>query len=452
MSSCYDVIIVGAGVAGLRVGIETLKRHKSLRCCVLEKYNYVGGRVVTYHGKVEGVGDVQWENGSGRISAMHRKVLRLMKRYGLTFHHIKGDTKFISMRRGVFPPVMEPDQFYQLLHIYLLPLTKLSQEVLASHTLEELLSKTLGDEKAREFYIQFPYFAEIHVMRADLALRAFEEEMGTNEGFGVCVEGYQAIPLKMREEFLSLGGEILMNMDVTGVAGVKGEKDGDWTEVRAVETLCDKQKVERVFLGTIVVLALHAHGMRGIAGVKQLPVLSHLEQPCLVRMYAVFPKGADGKVWFHDLPKIVTDSPLRFVIPYDKEKGVIMISYTEGDDALYWMMMNMVSPQKVEKAVLKKTRRLFPERDIPAPLFFKMHPWTNGCTYWTPGAYDVEKESRQSLHPLSETMPGLFVCGESFSLRQSWVEGALEQADALLGLEAFQHRIQDTVRHSSSKA
>lgn len=437
MSSCYDVIIVGAGVAGLRVGIEVLKKHKSLRCCVLEKYNYVGGRVVTYRSEVEGVGEVQWENGAGRISTMHRKVLRLMKRYGLTFHHISGDTKFVSKRRGVFPPLVEPDRFYQLLHIYLTPLKQLSPEVLASHTLEELLAKTMGEDKAAEFYVQYPFFAEIHVLRADLALRAFDEEMGTNEGFGVCVEGYQAIPLRMRDEFVSLGGEVLLNMDVTGVE--KGE-DGK-TMVNVLETLCDEQTVSRVFLGDTVVLATHAQALGRMEGVKFLPVLQKLAMPFLVRQYAVFPKGADGKVWFHDLPNIVTDSRLRYVIPYDKEKGIIMISYTEGQDAQYWIMMDMAYPKKVLKQVMKKIRSLFPERDIPDPVFFKMHTWKSGCTYWLPGAYDVEKESRYSLHPRPGAMPGLFLCGESFSLRQAWAEGALEQADALVGLDAFQKRL-----------
>ena len=448
MSSCYDVIIVGAGVAGLRVGIEVLKRHKSLRCCVLEKYNYVGGRVVTYRTEVEGVGEVQWENGAGRISTTHKRVLRLLKKYGLTFHHILGETKFMSKRRGVFPPVMEPDRFYQLLHIYLSPLRRLSHEVLATHTLEELLEKTMGEDKAAEFYVQYPFFAEIHVLRADLALKAFDEEMGTNEGFGVCVEGFQAIPLRMRDEFVALGGEVLMNMAVKGVEKGEGNKGKSMTEVRAVETLCDDQEVERVFLANTVVLATHARAIGQIEGVKFLPVLQKLEMPFLVRQYAVFPKGADGKVWFHDLPKIVTDSRLRYIIPVDKEKGVLMISYTEGQDAQYWIMMQMVTPKKVQKEAMKKIRSLFPERDIPDPVFFKMHDWRSGCTYWTPGAYDVEKESKYSLHPMPTMMPGLFLCGESFSLRQAWVEGALEQADALLGLEAFQKRL----GMSSSKA
>jgi len=431
MSSCYDVVIVGAGVAGLRVGIEVMKKHPSLRCCLLEKYNYIGGRVVTYHKDVNDVGEVQWENGAGRISTSHTRVLRLMRRYGLTFTPIQGETKFLSVKGNVFPPPLEPNRFYQMIHLYLTPLTHLRQEVLATHTLGELLEQTLGTKKAKTFYEQFPYYAEIHLMRADLALESFQEEMGTNEGFGVCAEGYQMIPLKMRDEFVALGGEVVTGLTVTGVSPLDGEGG---VEVRGVEKTCWGEKVKRVFMGKTVVLALHAVALRAIQGVKELPVLGHLAQPPLLRLYAVFPK-VDGKVWFHDLPKVVTDSPLRYVIPIDTEKGVMMISYTEGPDAEHWMKM---PPRRMEKTVLASVRAMFPERTIPAPLFFKEHPWVDGCTYWLPGTYDAAEESRRSLCPLPDVMPRLFLCGESFSLRQAWVEGALEQADALVRLEAFQ--------------
>ena len=110
MSSCYDLIIVGAGVAGLRIGIETLQKHPTLRCCILEKYNYVGGRVVTYRKKLPSVGDVQWENGAGRISKQHHRVRELMRRYGLHFAPIEGTTSFLSKKTKE----ITPNEFYDL--------------------------------------------------------------------------------------------------------------------------------------------------------------------------------------------------------------------------------------------------------------------------------------------------------------------------------------------------
>jgi hypothetical protein len=426
MSSCYDLVIVGAGAAGLRIGIETLTKQPTLRCCILEKYNYVGGRVVTYRKNLPSIGDVQWENGAGRISKHHRRVRELMTRYGLHFAPIQGDTSFLSKETKE----LAPNLFYQLHSMYFEPLRGLSNDVLASHTLGQILRKTIGVQKTMELSQQFPYYSELHVLRADLALDAFDDEMGSNAGFGVCVEGYQAITDHMMKDFLSRGGILVKNIEVTGVQSMHDHS----IQVFAKEKNCIKGQpsLSRVFHGTHVVLALHYNALRTIRGVH-FPALHHLAMPPLLRIYAVYPKEK-GHVWFEGLPKIVTNSRLRYIIPYDATKGVIMISYTEGPDAEFWMKM---SESELRRRISSEVRSLFPDRSIPPPLFLKTHAWTDGCTYWKPGHYDVVEESKRSLHPMKEQMPHLFVCSESFSLHQSWVESALEQADCLLELPAF---------------
>ena len=85
----YDLIIVGAGIAGLRVGIKSLK--KGIKCCILEKYD-VGGRIYTFKKNIHGFGPVQWESGAGRICTSHKKVLKLFKKYRLTFVPISGES------------------------------------------------------------------------------------------------------------------------------------------------------------------------------------------------------------------------------------------------------------------------------------------------------------------------------------------------------------------------
>ena len=82
-----DILILGAGIAGLRCGIQILRKRPSLQIAILEKYNYNGGRVVTFHKKLEDMkgncSNLQWENGAGRIHSDHTLVLDLVKRYGL---------------------------------------------------------------------------------------------------------------------------------------------------------------------------------------------------------------------------------------------------------------------------------------------------------------------------------------------------------------------------------
>ena len=72
---------------------------------------------------------------------------------------------------------------------------------------------------------------------------------------------------------------------------------------------------------------------------------------------------------------------------------------------------------------------------------FKQHHWYDGCTYWLPGTYNVEEESNKSLNPRPKSMPNLFMCGESFAVKQCWVESALVQADKLLESDTFRRAI-----------
>ena len=140
----YDVIIVGAGIAGLRVGLQLLKYKVS--CCILEKYNYTGGRVVTFRAKLPKVGAVQWENGAGRISSSHKKVLDLLKRYDLTTAPISPDITYCDTHGAS----NDLDPFSQLHDIFLKPLRDLPKETLQTHTIGELLEKTLGTHSSKK--------------------------------------------------------------------------------------------------------------------------------------------------------------------------------------------------------------------------------------------------------------------------------------------------------------
>ena len=419
----YDVIIVGAGMAGLRVGIQLLTYKVS--CCILERYNYTGGRVVTFRTKLPKVGEVQWENGAGRISTSHHKVLALLKRYHLTTAPISPDITYCDTH-GTSNDL---DPFSQLHDIFLKPLHDLPKEVLQMHTIGELLEKTVGAHTAKQYYQTFPYWSEIHTMRADAALASFDGEMGSMKGFVVCIEGLSSLMTAMKKDFLEGGGHIQYNTEVTAVS-----RHGD-----GVHFLCrDHQRNTCIkVLSHIGVLALHRNAVAAIQGVNHLSVLSRLRMEPLFRMYAVFPVR-NGKSWFSGVSKTVTNSRIRFFIPINPSKGIVMISYTDGADAVYWMKK---SPATIQRMVMADIRALFSDCTVPDPLFFKLHPWTHGCTYWLPGKYDIEEESRKSLHPQPSENPGLFMCGESFSVRPCWMESALDQADDLLNLPAFQSKI-----------
>ena len=399
----YDTIIVGAGIAGLRVGIETLKAHPEKTCCILEKYGYTGGRIVTFK-----KGRLQWEGGAGRIATSHKKVLGLLKEYGVATVPLNSTSDYIENR------VVQPSNFTELHDVYLAPLRKLPSLVLRTHTLKQLLDKTFGHQLAKNFMMQFPYYAEMHTLRADCALDSFDAEMRSDKGFVVCPTGLSSLMKAMESKFLSLVGTLKHHMELKVVR----------TMPPFTQLICSSKTDIVVFHTSRCVLALDQGSLRTILGISSLPVLRKLRMIPLLRIYAVFPVHK-GRSWFSDLKKVVTNDPLRYIIPIRPDKGVIMISYTEGADAAYWLRYDDTT---VVPKLMDRVRRLFPDLDIPDPTFVKMHKWHTGCTYWLPGDYSVEEESRKSLNPLK----GVYLCNESFAVKQCWIESALEQADRVL--------------------
>ncbi len=415
----YDIVIVGAGLAGLTCGIALQKQGK--KTCLLEKYGYTGGRVVTY--RKDGH---QWENGAGRIAANHTRVHALLKKYGLKQIPIGKDQLFIP--RGGTEEDAIPNTFEVQLAAILKQLQGLSPQVLATHTLEQLLKGILGESEAIRFLEQFAYRAEVSVMRADHAMKSFlgEGEMGTYEGYTVCAEGLSALSDAMVKEYESVGGTLLLRHEMIELS----EKD-------CVSVKCKVGSKKEGFSETLVegkkcILALHSAALKECPSTRHFEVLKHLVMCPLLRTYGVFPSRG-GTSWFSGLPKVVTGNPVRYFIPIDPSKGVAMVSYTDADDASRMMrILDSKGEKTLGSFILKELRKLFPSRKIPDYSFFKSHPWTYGCTYWTPGSYSVEKLSQDCMRPDASRFPSVYLCGESFSLRQAWMEGAIEHAESLL--------------------
>ena len=273
----------------------------------------------------------------------------------------------------------------------------------------------------------FPYRAEVTTLRADLALEAFlgGGEMGSHKGYGVVKEGFGELVARMRLDIEKRGATILPRhrlLNLKAAAGGGTNLDFEYGY--------DGKKIQlRALKG--VVLALHKDAVAEIPAFRDWKLLRRLKTQPLLRTYAIFPAVA-GKSWFTGFQRIVTPERPRYILPIDASKGVIMISYTDADDTTEYMRIQKKGGDKaLERTILGDVRRLFPDLEIPDPLFFRSHPWETGATYWLPGTYNPAEESKKACSGI-QLLPNVWVCGESWSTRQAWVEGALEHAEMCL--------------------
>lgn len=414
MKDSYDILIIGAGIAGLYTAIECLKRKPKSRVALAESYHIAGGRMSTFSADISGV-HYQWEMGGARISEHHTMLLKLFKKYGLETFPIEGAPQF--KESGAWS--LEPDNFGRAIPITFGPLANLPKEILGTKTLRQLLSTVLTPKELEGLLIRHPYRGELDTMRADIALGLFQNEFGPSEKYVLCKQGLSTLIQKMVEDFEKRGGFLFLKhklLEIRGDHEFIFKKSGDTSEI--------------VFQAAKAVFAIPSPALARLAPFASWPTLKHLAMKPLLRIYAVFPKGPNGKQWFEGLTKIVTAQRPRYIIPASVENGSIQISYTDSTDAEPLMEILKKDGEAALGAEIVKDLRVLLDKTIPDPLFVKAHPWHDGVTYWLPGDYSPAELSKKAIRPFRKKP--WFVVGESYSMRQGWMEGGLEHADSAL--------------------
>jgi hypothetical protein len=102
-----------------------------------------------------------------------------------------------------------------------------------------------------------------------------------------------------------------------------------------------------------------------------------------------------------------------------------MIAYVEDRDLLPFLKDGELKTiEEIGDVIEKELSQLFP-MNIPKPLWIRPYLWKIGTHATLPGM------PKQWLETLPQ-IENVDVCGEAFSLRQSWIEGSLESAERVL--------------------
>jgi len=398
----WDIIIVGGGIAGLSIAEHCAKRTQ--RILVLEAYSAWGGRAATERiPATKGVPALQYEAGAGRIHHAHTRVNALVKRFGLHTYPISSDSLYET----------HPNPFLTLFAPLKVLLETLPQSELATRTLYDCVPESM-----RHIFTAYPYWAEIQLMRADVSLAAFapDEPMGSRSDtdfYGI-KEGIDSLTTNIRKAAES-GGAVLRTHHRVDTIEQK--------ELLEITGMKNKTTPFH-YVARRVVIATPFSEFGKFDVLRDTPMLKQLAMSPLLRIYAVYPPDSKQQVWFKNMKKTITANPLRYIIPIREDIGLIMISYTDGADTDYWRNKEGA---ELETAIATNLRELFPSVEIPKPVYLKKHDWKVGCTYWLPGDYDVADASRAAHTPA----PNVYVCGESVSQNQAWLEGALESVELI---------------------
>lgn len=431
----YDIIIVGGGIAGLFCALHLSSSKKIL---LIEKNSYLGGRIDTFDEKVDGK-QVTYEIGAGRIASSHTRTMQLIKQYSLDKKLVENINKKIHILGNQdYSDLTDKDRYKKLYRInsdekfniqFLLDKVikasdRYKKQELINMSLFNLIQLELSSDASQFLFDAYGYVSELLDINAFDGIYSLKSGFGKHNKYYSMIGGLKQLIDKIASDLKTNNVQILMKKNFKEYS--YSTRDNLFT-VKLGGFLN-----EQLFTCDKLILALPRNALRKINGChnssKLMRNIYSVKPHPLCRIYAIFPKNKEtGRVWFYNLNKVTTDNVIQYIIPINKESGLIMISYSDNLYADYW---NEVRRQNnVKKTLMVNLKRLFPTFNIPEPTFVNTHYWKEGCHYYNVGV-DSQKVREEILRPFPKKH--LYICGEAYSQDQAWIEGALETAEKVI--------------------
>ncbi len=414
----FQTIVVGGGISGLNILYNSIPYQSY---ALFEKNNYFGGRIKTFRKN-----SYIWEEGAGRFNQKHKYLLSLIKSLHLEDKIVKipSSIQFLPSRsdsmKNPFYYIQKVYQYYKK-HIH-------NKKEYENKTYIEYAKKILTKKEIKYLLDSFGYESELIKTNAEYAIHLFKKDFLPSNQFMSLKGGMDQIIEKMVNKIELKSKKYKKKYPVQLFTSYQLEKIkyDSKTKIFTLSFL-HHHKIKK-FTCSSLVLSLPKYSLQKLSYLYKIKKdINKINCIPLMRTYAVYPPSKKNKkVWFDEYSKTTTNDKLRYIIPIDKKKGVIMISYTDGKYALYKHKLNELN---LKKEIKKGVKRVF-GKEIKDPKILKRHYWDCGVALWKKGDYDYHQISKRMIRPYKEE--NLYICGENYSMNQGWIEGALETSERVI--------------------
>jgi monoamine oxidase len=426
----YDIIIIGGGIAGLNIAYQLIKKNPSTTFLLLEQSKHLGGRVATYHSETMNT----IEMGAGRFSPKHHPLLKtLLKEFGLFDKCIR------NSKKSEYYPIHGEDsetkeQIAKSLSKIFQKSKQVPKEYLRQMTFTEYALTILSEKQMEEIQKSFGYYSELVIMNAYDTIQLMQILDTDNTTFYSLQGGFSQLIERMRDSVLQKTKtspfryqETLMN-----ILPIHKQNQNQY------QIITEKGKIYQT---KKCILAIPKESLEKIPILQPIrnSLLSKVKSSSLCRIYSKFENSKSHPLWFTHLPRIMTDDPIRMIIPIDKSAGIIMTSYTDNKYANYWKRIyDSKGMDGLNTELVKHLRKIihtkYPDIEIPLPSETHIFYWEHGVGYWGKHVNSTEVSNKiiQPFLSIPEK-EHIYICGENYSEKhQQWIEGALETSQKVL--------------------
>ena len=405
--------IIGSGITGLYLAYKLLLNGvPSEDIVIFEGSQRIGGRIYTNEHK-----GFRYSVGAGRLGKKHKYVMKLIKDFNLQDQIItisKNTNYFIEGRLMNEQRLLKHynSKFKSLKELwgYAIEKNKGNKYDPNLYNLHNYFSLILSANEVELLKVSLGYIGEMYDMNAYNGLLTLRKDFDiSNNDFFVLRDGIQILC------------DVLYKYIVDAGVSVKFSS--------ILEDIKDNKKTIKVngniYNYSKLYLTLKRSDYMKINYFKKYDYLFNtVSDGHLLRIFAQY-----KDVWFKDMPKILTQNKLQFIIPIDYNSGLIQISYSDRYNADFW---NAFKTEKdVKKYLTKILNEMFPEKNIKEPEWITMHFWESGDHMWNVGV-----NTKNIQYKIDEIFipKDIYILGETYSERQAWVEGAIETVHKKLNI------------------
>lgn len=380
MNDTYDYIIIGGGIAGL---YAALKLSPSVSVVLLEKQNHYGGRA--FNEKFSGM-DVPTGAGVGRFNK-DKLLIKLMKSLGLpiqTFpvkHNYSNKALEHKLNISELFSVLKKEYYSQ------------NQPQI---TFKQFFIKVFGKDVFNDFKI---YNGYTDMMNEDVyqTLYHYGIEDNYTRWTGFRVDWNELVGRIVKQIKTNRPNSLKKNQHISSIK----QTTLGW-KVMSNSTAYYSKNI--IMATPIDVIERYFPFYRSF-GIKGQPFL---------RSYIQLDQSSANILKTYITGTTVVSNIFQKIIPMNQEKGIYMIAYSDNQKAIKGKSL---TKSQITKCIQKEFDIQQPLKIINLKHFF----WKIGTHYYR------YKPGMNRQHPVDN----LYIIGESVSLNQGWVEGALESVEKL---------------------